>query len=437
MKKRRRRSRLSLGTIFMLLLTLLVVLGCAWFWVTITGGDVAARAADAIASFTFAEDTPQPVASVIPVMSPQPAVTAQPTSAVTAVPTAAPTPVPEKTAITIAAVGAVYAPKAIRQTVETGANQTDFAPVFAALTDVLAPADLAIATLETTTAGSEKGYGNYNTPPEILDALRACGIDLISLATERALDKDYDGLSITLQEITGRGLSYAGVYPDSQSAGRATMMRIGGVQVAVLAYSYGLSDEGKQKTGDDSQGMLAMMELERMRSDIAGARLEGANLVIVLPHWGTKNKQSTPETVRTLAQELARAGADVILGTHPNVAQGIERITATRSDGLTYETLVCYSLGSLLTDARTEENTAGMAVTLQVTYDPVTRRVELGSPDVIPLYIARTRIEDQTAYRVVPAQREDALLQLDEQERASAQRAARIVYEVTGQEEQP
>jgi len=431
MRKRRRRRGLSLGTAFMLLLTILVILGCAGFLYMITDGGTVQRATDILSSFTFAQETPEAGMPVRTDSTPVPAIRAAAVQA----PQETAAPVPQKTTITIAAAGAVYAPKAVRQTVETGADQYDFTPVFAPLAQVLGAADLAIATLETTTAGSEKGYGNYNTPAQILDALRACGVDLISLATERALDKDYDGLAITLQEITSRGLSYAGAYPDKAGAGSTALSSIGGVQVAVLAYTYGLSDEGEEKTNADEQGLLAMMELERMRRDIAAARLEGANLVIVLPHWGTKNKQATPETVSVLAQALAEAGADIVLGTHPNVAQGVERITTQRADGLTYETLVCYSLGSLLTDARTEENTAGMAVTIDVTYDPATRRVQIGKPDITPLYIARTRAEEQTVYRVVPADDEAALAELEESERAAAKRAAQIVYEATGQEE--
>lgn len=431
--KRNSRPHLSAGTIFMLLLTLLVVFGCAWFMLRITDGDAADRVSDALSGFTFAQETPEPTseARTIPAMTLFPSSTIAPAAAATA----SPTPVPEKTTITIAAAGAVYAPKAIRQTVEEG-GEADFTPVFAALGDVLAPADLAIATLETTTAGSERGYGNYNTPAQILDALRACGVDLLSLATERALDKDYDGLTITMQEIASRGLSYAGVSPDGEESG-ATIMRIGGVQVAVLAYTYGLSDEGREKTGNDSRGVLSAMDAESMRSDIARARSEGANVVIVLPHWGTKNKQETPEQIRALAQELAQAGADVILGTHPNVVQGVERIQATRADGLTYETLVCYSLGSLLTDARTSEHTASMTVNVQVTYDPATRRVTLGKADVTPLYIARTRAEDQVVYRVVPAEDEAALAALTEDERSTAKQAAILVHQATGEGKQP
>ena len=429
MGRKGRGPRLSAGTVFMLLLTLLVVLGCVWFVLRITGGGRTVRAAELIASFPFAEETPEPQRQMAAAVTPELRLAPTPDAASPA-PAASPTPVPEKTTITIAAAGTVYAPKAIRQTAEEG-GAFDFTPVFAGAADVLSPADLAIVTLETTTAGSEKGYGNSNTPAQLLDALRACGVDMVSLATEHALDMDYEGLLITMQEVVSRGLSYAGVSREDDDA--ACIMRIGGVQVAVLAYSYGLSDEGKVNTGDDRLGMLARLELERIQSDIARVRSEGANVVIVLPHWGTKNKQETPEVIRAMARELAKAGADVILGTHPNVPQGIERITQTRSDGLAYETVVCYSLGSLLTDARTRENTAGMAAALDITYDPVTRCVTLGELRVTPLYIAKTKAEDRTAYRVISTEDEAALAQLDDAERIAAQEAAAIIYEAAGE----
>lgn len=418
---------LSMGTVVMLVLTAAVIFGCVAFLRIISSEDAAEQVSALIASLPEQErpeEEPSPEPSVlVATPTPKPEESAQPT--------ACPTPAPEKTTITLAASGTIYAPKAIRQTVQTAAEQYDFGPVFSAIRPIMSAADLSIVTLETTTAGSEKGYGNYNAPAQLLDALRRCGVDLVSLGTERALDKGYEGLSITVSELTSRGLSYAGVFQDASQRGNATMLRIDGVQVAVLAYSYGLSDEGSAKTSSDSRGVLALVETQRMREDIAKARLNGANLVIVLPHWGTKNKQETPESVRTLALELAKAGADVILGTHPNVVQGIERLTATRSDGLTYETVVCYSLGSLLTDARTEENTAGMIASLAATYDPATRRVTLGEVEVTPLYIARTRQNDQYVYRVVLAEDAQAIAALESTEQEKAARAAQIVKEIT------
>ena len=432
MKRRKGRRRLSLGTVFMLLFTLLVVLGCAGFLLAITGGGMEERTAKQMDAFSAPRSMPDVQRAQ------QPAQAAYVYTDESPVPTASPvatsTPAPQKRTISIVAAGSVYAPKAVRETVQSGAEHYDFDPVFEGVRDTLSDADLSIVTLETTTAGKEKGYGNANTPPQILDALRDCGVDLISLGTERALDMGYDGLAVTLQEMTSRGLSYAGVLEEGQS--NATVMRIDGVQVAVLAYSYGLSDEGEEKTEGDSRGALAKLDLSRVKADIAKVRSEGANLVIVLPHWGTKNKMDTSEAIRDLARELAAAGADLIFGTHPNVPQDVEVICAVRPDGLVYETLACYSLGSLLTDARSEENTAGMAVEIRVTYDPATRRVQLGEAEVTPLYIARTRVNDAPVYRVVNCEDEAAASMLDAAELEAAQHAAQLIRDVTMQGEE-
>ena len=173
--------------------------------------------------------------------------------------------------------------------------------------------------------------------------------------------------------------------------------------------------------------------MERIRADITKARVAGANVVIVLPHWGTKNRQETPENLKEMALEMAQAGADVILGTHPNVVQQTERLSVRRADGLLYEAVVCYSLGSLLTDARAAENTAGMVAHLNITYDPVSRRTTLGSLACTPVYIAQQREDGQNVYRVVDTDNAQALAALSEGEREAAMKAADRVRSVTGQ----
>lgn len=421
-----KKPRFSVGSIVMLLVTAFVVVGMAAFLMLIAGDDVYERTRAVFGGLAERVESATAEPTAAPTHTPMPEATDAPTASPT--PTATPDRSPKR--ITIAAAGTIYAPKAVRESAQEGTDHYDFTTTFEGLSGVLAGADLSIVTLETTTAGREKGYGNYNTSPQILDALRAVGVNFVSLATERALDKGYDGLDITAGELTSRSMGYAGVYPDGANTG-AAMINVGGVQVAVLAYTYGLSDEGRERTKGDSRGVVALMENERVTRDIAQARVNGANIVVVLPHWGTKNRAQTPDTVHAMAKSMAQAGADVILGTHPNVVQGVERISTVRSDGLTYETVVCYSLGCLLTDARDSENTAGMAVRLAVTYDPAARRASPGEIEVTPLYIARQREDSGIVYRVVNAEDEQALQRLTLSEQAAAAQAAERVKRAT------
>ena len=299
---------LSVGSIVMMLVTAFVVVGMAAFLSLIAGDDVYERTRAVfgnLAEQTAERETAEPTVS--PTKTPFFEATAEPTAEPT--PTATPDQSPKT--ITIAAAGTIYAPKAVRESAQEGMDHYDFTTTFEGLSGALAGADLSVVTLETTLAGREKGYGNYNTSPQLLDALRAVGVNFVSLATERALDKGYDGLDITASELTSRSMGYAGVYPDGVNTG-AAMLNVGGVQVAVLAYAYGLSDEGRERTKGDSRGVVALMETQRVTRDIAQARVDGANIVVVLPHWGTKNRAQTPDTVHAMAERMAQAGADVI-----------------------------------------------------------------------------------------------------------------------------
>ena len=427
MKKRRTHRRVSLGTLLMLLLTAAVLILCGVFLAVIAGNGLTERS-EVLFSLPIGESGTQE-APAVEAAAPQ----TSPTEDRQAdVPQPSPSPVPAVSTFTLSAGGTVYAPKAIRESAMEGSDHYDFEPVFAGLGDALSSADLSIVTLETTTAGAQKGYGNYNTPPQILDGLRAVVADLVSLATERALDKGYEGLALTAGELTARGMASAGISLNGSAQG-SSLFGVNGVQVAVLAYTYGLSDEGKQQTREAERAAVCSIDAQRMVDDIRQARAAGANVVIVLPHWGTKNKQETPMEIRQLAVTLAQAGADIILGTHPNVVLETERLRVTRADGLDYETVVCYSLGSLLTDARAAENTAGMIAHLSVSYDPSIRRVTLGELVCTPVYIARDRVDMTTVYRVVDTDNAAALAALSAQEQSAAKEAAQAVRDITGQ----
>ena len=434
MGKKRRRRGISPGSVLMIWMTVLVVAACAAFLLAIAGEDVVERTASLVRSLSeqgvferAGEATPEPSAAPEAQM---PSVPEAPQSGEEAEETVA----PQAFSFTLAAAGTVYAPKAVRAAAEDSAGNYDFGEILSGLGGLLSEADLALATLETAAAGEERGYGSYNAPPELLSALRDSGVNVLSLATERALDKGYDGLELTLREMNSRALGCVGIAQEEGASG-AQVLRVGGVQVAVLAYSYGLSDEGIEQTDGDERGAVVLIDEMRMVRDITAARLDGANVVIVMPHWGVKNRAETPQEVRELAVKLAEAGADVILGAHPNVVQGTERLSVTRSDGLTYEAAVCYSLGSLLTDARAPENTAGMVARLKVTYDPAARRVSLGDLACAPVYIASQREDGRSVYRVVDVENAAAMALLTQTEREAAIEAAKTVRDVTGQSE--
>ena len=210
-----------------------------------------------------------------------------------------------------------------------------------------------------------------------------------------------------------------GAYLNEEEVGSAQIFQINDVQIAVLAYTYGLSENSTKKTRASERYAVPVIDQSRMVRDIANARKEGADIVIVMPHWGTKNKESVASSTRSLARALAEAGADLIVGAHPNVVQRVEKMTVTRSDGARHDAYVAYSLGSFLTDSRDAKNTAGVILQMQIVYDPATRTASFEDVGYMPTYIQRVRAGDAYTYRIVACGDESYVSEQD----ASAQKA--------------
>ena len=112
MAKRRRRG-VSLGTIFMLLLTAAVVIGCVLFFTLLIGDDLHARTEALIHSLAD-QSLFEAAPAVYRELEATPAYLDLEDTPVPTAPPATPTPVPAPATITIAAAGAVYAPKSVR-----------------------------------------------------------------------------------------------------------------------------------------------------------------------------------------------------------------------------------------------------------------------------------------------------------------------------------
>jgi poly-gamma-glutamate synthesis protein (capsule biosynthesis protein) len=78
-----------------------------------------------------------------------------------------------------------------------------------------------------------------------------------------------------------------------------------------------------------------------MRDDIRAARRAGADVVVVVPHWGREYTDAVTAEQRRIGAGLVAAGADLVLGGHSHWAGPLELV-----DGR----LVVYSLGDLVFD---------------------------------------------------------------------------------------
>lgn len=90
--------------------------------------------------------------------------------------------------------------------------------------------------------------------------------------------------------------------------------------------------------------------IERLEETIRQEEAKG-RFVMVYPHWGNEYIQAPQPHQRELAQRMVKAGADLVIGSHPHVVQGIEVI-----DGVP----VLYSLGNFIFDQGFDQTKIGL-----------------------------------------------------------------------------
>jgi poly-gamma-glutamate synthesis protein (capsule biosynthesis protein) len=168
----------------------------------------------------------------------------------------------------------------------------------------------------------------FRAPPSSVGAL--AGIDVLSVANNHSMDCGPEGLTDTIAT-----LSAAGIQPVSRSPVVVERM---GMRIGFVAFS-----DFPESGGDFSFGPGLLKEVAGMRSR--------TDFLVVMAHWGVEGSNAVSDRQRREAKQLADAGADLVLGSHPHVMQPVERIGRT---------VVAYSMGNFVFDAvtRKEQETA-------------------------------------------------------------------------------
>lgn len=125
-------------------------------------------------------------------------------------------------------------------------GKRDYSPIFAQVKPLLDDADYVVGSLETTLAGAKAGYTNasysFNTPDELLPALKWAGFDMLTTANNHCFDRGFDGHARTIEMLEKYGFDYTGTRL-SNDAPRYLLKDFDGTKVAFVAYTYGTNSE--------------------------------------------------------------------------------------------------------------------------------------------------------------------------------------------------
>ena len=167
----------------------------------------------------------------------------------------------------------------------------------------------------------DKQY-TFRVDPSYVSALLDMGVDVASLANNHALDFGTDALLDTFTTLDDAGIFYVGAGESKERAEQAAFIEAGGRTVGVLSASrvipvYEWNIEARQP------GLFCTYDSTRLVERIKEVESQ-CDFVVVFVHWGLEKKAYPEEYQRKLAQQYIDAGADLVIGNHSHVPQGIE-----------------------------------------------------------------------------------------------------------------
>ena len=247
---------------------------------------------------------------------------------------------------------------------------------------LLRRADVAVANLEcaVSTRGSPmpKQYTFRGRPRALRAMARYAGVDVVSLANNHSLDYRRLAFADTLRYAHDYGMKTIGGGRNLSAARRPAFFRLGGIRIALLAYS-DIRPPGFD-AGPTTSGAAPAFPWY-IGPDVRAARRR-ADVVAVYFHWGIERTFTPTARQRHLASVAFDAGAKVVLGAHPHVLQPFGRPTNRR--------LVAWSLGNFVFGATDFPGTERTGIL----------RVGLGSRGVAAWNLRRAVIAGP--YRVQP-----------------------------------
>ena len=172
--------------------------------------------------------------------------------------------------------------------------------------DILEEDNLSIINFEGTLTESETRMDKtfaFKAPPEYVKILTGSSIEAANIANNHS--KDYGEQS---QKDTISILDEAGIVNFGYE--RVQVMEVNGIKVGLTGIYELAEGLGKQA---------------QVKENIAKLKEQGAELIIVNFHWGIEREYKPNNTQITLAHTAIDAGADLVIGHHPHVLQGIEK----------------------------------------------------------------------------------------------------------------
>ena len=187
------------------------------------------------------------------------------------------------------------------------------------------------------TKTAEKTF-TFRTEPENVKLLYQLGIDAVSIANNHVYDYGLQSLEDTLTTLDDAAMPYTGAGKTLEEAKKPIYFIANDRKIGIISATQieRLDNPDTPGATDDSAGTFRCWNDDTILSVVESMKQE-CDYVIAYIHWGTEMQTETDWAQEKQAQELADAGADLIIGDHPHILQRIDYIG---------DTPVIFSLGN-------------------------------------------------------------------------------------------
>lgn len=245
--------------------------------------------------------------------------------------------------------------------------------------DVFAADDITIVNLEgalTTSENMTEGLSyNMKGEPKYAAILSLGSVEAVSMGNNHRLDYGEEGTRDTVAALEREGIVYA--YDENVGYYEIKGIRIGFVSVNEVYWGAAV-----EKMLEEGIGRL---------------KEEGVDLLLACCHWGTELVNYPEDYQKTLGRKCIDWGADLVIGHHPHVLQGVDMYKGR---------YIIYSLGNFCFGAnRNPADKDSMIFQQTFTFDKGVKR-EDGDVRIIPCSVSS--VSSRNDFRPTPAQGEDA-----------------------------
>ena len=246
--------------------------------------------------------------------------------------------------------------------------------------DIFSTDDLTIANFEGTLTDSDEREDKtfaFKAPASYASILTGGSVEAVNTANNHSHDYGDQSFDDTLAALNDAGIVHFG-YDET------AVMDVKGIKVGLVGI-YELYDHLERE--------------QQLKDNIAKVKADGAQLIVVIFHWGNETETVPDSNQTTLGRIAIDEGADLVCGHHPHVLQGIETYKGRN---------IVYSLGNFCfggNSSPSDMDTMIYQQTFTIDADGVKKD---NVTNIIPCSISSAAYDGYNNYQPTPAEGDEA-----------------------------